>query len=959
MDAPITRATAPLSTYRLQFSGRFRFNDARAVLPYLAELGVDYLYASPYLKARPGSEHGYDVVDPNALNPEIGTPAEHEAMIEEAQQRGLGHLLDFVPNHMGIGGDENPWWQDVLEWGEASPYAEYFDIDWQPLRAELRGKVLVPFLGDYYGRVLERGELRPQFDAATGSFFIGYFDRRFPVATRAYGELLAIAAERLAGEAWPLRALAAEFKGANHERAFALKVELAGVAADAATTAAIDAALQTFTVDHDPRAIDRLDALLGVQYYRLAYWRVSADEINYRRFFDINDLAGVRVEDAVVLGETHRFVFELIASGRVQGLRIDHIDGLFNPGGYCSLLQDRALALGYPQYLVVEKILAHGETLRDGWNIAGTTGYDFMNLVNGLFVDERAERAFDRIYRRFAGIGTSFDQFAYRAKKDIIRIALASEIEVLTSMLDRIAETDRRSNDYTYNVLRDALVEVVASFPVYRTYVTSERVEPDDLKYIDIAINAARKRSELGDELVFDFIRSVLAATAPEESANYDRRAVLRFAMKFQQYTSPVMAKAVEDTAFYRYVRLVSLNEVGGDPRRFGTPVAEFHRANLERAAKYPHAMLATATHDHKRGEDTRTRIDALSELPGNWDRTIRRWNRANARRKKIVDGAPAPTENDEYLLYQVLLGTWPATWFDGDAPPPQEREPYAERIRAYLRKAMREAKFRTSWSNPNLGYEEATLDFASALLGGDPELGFLRELRELALECATLGALSSLAQTVLKLTSPGVPDIYQGTEFWDLSLVDPDNRRVVDYALRERTVAAMQDRVARGEIAGLAAELLARWHDGAVKAYVTWRLLHLRRDHRETFSGGAYRPLETTGARADHLVAFARDDIVVVVPRLVRRLIERTGGTPRVVFEDERVHLGSEGPSRYVEWLTGRTIEVAGGPGGRSIDARTLFETFPAAVLVAEPAAASSQSAVSYSVSARARADI
>jgi (1->4)-alpha-D-glucan 1-alpha-D-glucosylmutase len=412
----------------------------------------------------------------------------------------------------------------------------------------------------------------------------------------------------------------------------------------------------------------------------------------------------------------------------------------------------------------------------------------------------------------------------------------------------------------------------------------------------------------------------------------------LRFAMKFQQYTSPVMAKAVEDTAFYRYVRLVSLNEVGGDPRRFGTSIAEFHRSNLERAQKYPHAMLATATHDHKRGEDTRTRIDALSELSGPWDRTIRRWNRANARRKRIVDGTPAPTENDEYLLYQVLLGTWPAAWLESREIPEDEREAYAERIRAYLRKAMREAKFRTSWSNPNYAYEEGALDFATALLGGDLESVFLRELRELASECAVLGAVSSLAQTVLKLTSPGVPDVYQGTEFWDLSLVDPDNRRPVDYALRERTIAAMGERLERGEIAGLATDLLARWQDGAVKSYVTWRLLHLRREHRATFSGAAYRPLETAGAYAEHLVAFARDDVVVVVPRLARRILERIEGPPRLRFGNERVLLGAAGPDRYIDRFTGRAIEVAGGPGERSLDARTLFETFPVAVLVAEP---------------------
>jgi len=910
-------------------------------VPYLAKLGIGAMYASPYLKARPGSEHGYDVVDPNSLNPEIGTSEEHAALCDDLHAQGLGHILDFVPNHMGVGGPENPWWQDVLEWGEASPYAHYFDVDWRPLRAEMRGKVLVPFLGDYYGGVLERGELVPSFDIETGSFYIAYFDRRFPIATSCYGEFLARAVEHREGAAWALRALAAEFDGASHERAAELKAELASVGREPAIRKAIDTALASYRVTAaDPGAVDRLDELLQRQHYRLAYWRVSADEINYRRFFDINDLAGVRVEDAEVLGQTHRFVFELIASGRVGGLRIDHVDGLFNPGGYCTLLQDRAAALGHPQYLVVEKILARFETLRNDWRIAGTTGYDFMNQVNALFVDARSELAFDRIYRRFAGIGVNFDQFAYRAKRDIMRSTLASELEVLATMLDRIAETDRRSNDYTYNVLKDALVETIASFPVYRTYVTSENIENDDRKYITWATNAARKRSELGDERVFEFLERVLTVALPEQSANYDRREVLRFAMKFQQYTSPVMAKAVEDTAFYRYVRLLSLNEVGGDPRRFGASPNAFHRANSERAEHHPHALLATATHDHKRGEDVRTRIDALSEMPGLWDRSIRRWNRLNELRKTTLESGPAPTENDEYMLYQVLVGTWPADWLEADPASIGEgsREAYIDRIETYLRKALREAKFRTSWTNPNVPYEDATLAFARDLLTLDKGDIFFAEMQGLARECAVLGAISSLAQTTLKLTVPGVPDIYQGCEFWDLSLVDPDNRRAVDYALRSRTIDDMAERVERGESGTLSAELLRSWRDGRVKAYVTWRLLHLRRERPETFLDGSYEPLETSGNRAEHVLAFRRNDIVVVTPRLVRRASDRDGAALRVKFEDERVRLGVPDAGsfpKYVDRFTGAVVEIRTEDGVAYLDVPQTLGAFPVAVLV------------------------
>ena len=926
----------PLSTYRLQFAPTFRFDDARAIVPYLAELGIGHIYASPYLRARPGSTHGYDVVDPNRFNHEIGTLGDHAAMIDAAQAAGIGHLMDFVPNHMGIGGGENPWWQDVLENGEASPYAKYFDIDWAPLRSEMRGKVLVPFLGDYYGRVLERGELIPTFDAHSGSFAVAYFESRFPLSSSSYAGVLAIAVDCATGDAWSLRALAAEFASASLDRARELKSELAIVARDPAVSAAIEAALETFTIGNDAAAIDRLDTLLSQQNFRLAYWRVSADEINYRRFFDINDLAGLRVEDAEVLGQTHRLVFDLIAAGRVQGLRIDHVDGLFNPGGYCTFLADRAEALGQPQYLVVEKILARFETLRCDWPIAGTTGYDFMNVVNGLFVDSAGELAFDRIYRQFAGIATNFDQFAYRAKKDIMRSSLASELEVLATMLDRIAGMDRRSNDYTYNVLRDALTEVLASFPVYRTYVTDENIEPEDTRFIALAIEAARKRSELGDDRVFDFLAHVLSAETSEQSENYDRREVLRFAMKFQQYSSPVMAKAVEDTAFYRYVRLASLNEVGGDPRHFGTSVATFHATNAERAANHPHAMLATATHDHKRGEDTRTRIDALSEVPELWERTLDRWSRLNAPCKGTADAAPAPTENDEYHIYQTLVGTWPMAWLDTTPEAIDEAalRAYVERIEAYFLKALREAKFRTSWTNPNLAYEAATLGFIRAIL--QPRRGntFVLELQTLAADLAPIGAISSLAQVALKLTSPGIPDIYQGCELWDFSLVDPDNRRAVDYVERAGIITAMRARVEAGESADLCDELLATWRDGRIKAYVTWRLLHLRRERAATYLGSSYRPLATTGTLADHIVAFARDEIVTIVPRLLRRLLESDRSDLRVDCDDVAIRLELDAAERYRDRFTGAVLVTDRDDAGPFLTAKAALTPFPIAVL-------------------------
>jgi (1->4)-alpha-D-glucan 1-alpha-D-glucosylmutase len=640
--------TVPSATYRLQFTPDFGFRDATAIVSYLHDLGVGHMYASPYLKARPGSMHGYDVVDPNALNPEIGTPAEHAAMVAAAQAAGIGQILDFVPNHMGIGSD-NPWWTDVLEWGERSTYADFFDIDWRPLRAELQGKVLVPMLGDHYGRVLEAGDIALNFARDSGSFAIHYFEHRFPLAVRSYAEIvtravrhgapgLADLAARFAavGDPAALDARGAEML-AVLARAAEAKAQLARAALDPTVDAALEAAVAEFAViPGDPRSADALDVMLQDQYYRLAYWRVAVDEVNYRRFFDINDLAGLRVEDAAVLGQTHRLAFELIAAGTLQGLRIDHVDGLYNPGGYCNLLKERADALGQPLYIVVEKILAPFERLRAGWLIAGTTGYEFANLVNGLFVDPSAEPAFDRIYARAIGRAADYEAIAYEAKKRIMAVDLASELTVLATNLTRIAASDRSSSDFTFNGLRDALMDVVAAFPVYRTYVVSEDIEPEDGDFIEAAVAVAQMRSTLADDMLFAFITDVLTARAARPDTSYDRNAVLRFAMRFAQYTSPVMAKSIEDTAFYRYVRLLSLNEVGGDPMRFGTLVGEFHAANAERAATRPHTMLATSTHDHKRGEDVRTRIDALTEVPAQWSRALRRWARINrARRTK------------------------------------------------------------------------------------------------------------------------------------------------------------------------------------------------------------------------------------------------------------------------------------------------------------------------------------
>jgi (1->4)-alpha-D-glucan 1-alpha-D-glucosylmutase len=926
----------PTATYRLQFTPEFGFTDATAIVPYLSDLGVGHMYASPYLKARPGSMHGYDVVDPNAFNPEVGTAAEHAAMVAAAQARGMGQILDFVPNHLGVG-PENPWWMDVLEWGERSPYAHFFDIDWKPLRPELLGKVLVPTLGDQYGRVLEAGDIVLRFDRERGALEVGYFDNRFPLAIKSYGEILQRAIRRGAGG---LEALAIEFAaiddpveppatGADMQaavsRANDAKARFAEAARDDAVTAAVDAAVGEFAViSGEPRSADALEILLQDQYYRLAYWRVAVDDINYRRFFDINDLAGLRVEDASVLGQTHRLAFELVAQGTLQGLRIDHVDGLYNPGGYCNLLKERADALGQPIYIVVEKILAPFERLRASWLISGTTGYEFANLVNGLFVDPSAEFAFDRIYARAIGRDSDYEAIAYEAKKRIMSVNLASELTVLATDLTRIAASDRRSSDFTYNGLREALMDVIAAFPVYRTYVVGQEIEDEDLDFIEAAIAVAQMRSSLSDDSLFTFIADVLTARAARPETSYDRNAVLRFAMRFQQYTSPVMAKSIEDTVFYRYVRLISLNEVGGDPTRFGTSVGEFHAANAERAATRPHTMLATSTHDHKRGEDVRTRIDVLSEIPGGWSRALRRWSRINRAKRDIVRSNPVPEPNDEYFLYQTLIGTWPTQWLEPDSVDADAYAAYVERIIAYMLKAQREAKQRTSWSRPDTEYEDGTERFVRAILERGDDARFPSELATFVAEIAPAAMISSLAQVVLKCTSPGLPDIYQGGELWDHSLVDPDNRRAVDYALR----AAMLADIRRDP-----ATARASWPDGRVKLFVTWKLLSLRAERRATFLDGAYTPLEVTGSAADRVIAFARDTIIVVVPRLVRGLVRADDGMPRVRLGDQTVTLPPAAAANYRDIFTDATIKSEDG----KLTVSAVLGDFPVSVLVPE----------------------
>ncbi|MEO8627732.1 MAG: malto-oligosyltrehalose synthase [Betaproteobacteria bacterium] len=967
-EAPQRQPIVPRATYRLQFNRTFTFAQATRIVPYLSRLGITHVYASPYLKARPGSTHGYDITDHNALNPEIGNEAEFDAYVAALKAHGMGQVLDIVPNHMGVMGADNQWWLDVLENGEASAYAGFFDIDWHPLKPALHGKVLVPVLGDQYGAVLERGELKLQFDAERGEFSVWYFDHRFPVDPGEYPRILSPGVERLDArldsnhaDVLELRSLITAFghlparddadpeRRAERQRDKDLhKRHLAAVHARSPDIAhfIVENVAQIAGTQGEPSSFDALHALLGAQAYRLAYWRVASDDINYRRFFDIHDLAALRMEDPQVFTATHALVLRWLQEGKVDGLRIDHPDGLYDPAQYFRRLQTQsATAAGTDSgttdplttYVVVEKILGEGEHLPADWPVHGTTGYDFGALLNGVFVDPGAATRMERTYRAFAQSSVPFPELLYRSKRMIMRTALAGELNVLASALLKIAEADRRTYDFTYNALRYALREVVASFPVYRTYIAPGHVSDVDRQYINAAVDAAKKRSQAADVSVFEFVRETFLTTIAEGKSDAYRDAVVAFAMKLQQYTSPVMAKGLEDTSFYIYTRLTSLNEVGGDPRVFGVPLMKFHLANRERQRLWSHSMLTTSTHDSKRSEDVRARIDVLSELPEEWRANVIRWDRINKAAKTRVDDAQAPDRNDEYLLYQTLLGAWPLETLNAEG-----LERFRKRIDQYMLKALREAKVHTSWINNNEAYEQAMLSFIGTLLDPAPENPFIAEFLPLQRKIARSGLLNSLSQLLLKLTVPGVPDLYQGTELWSFNLVDPDNRQSVDYEQREQLIDEVRKahRMSPNALHAYATALGASLEDGRIKLYLTWRTLTLRNRFDAQFRFGQYVPLHVSGSRVESLCAFSRShegiDVVIAVGRWFARLSSGEAIPHGAdAWEDTRIYVPHAGA--WTNALTGESVQANVVDGQASIAVAQLFATWPWALLISE----------------------
>lgn len=921
----------PRATYRLQLHRGFDFDAARAVLPYLRRLGVSHVYCSPITRARPGSRHGYDVIDHARINDELGGEEGFLRFARAAHAIGLALLLDQVPNHMGVFGADNAWWADVLENGPAAEHARCFDIDWQPPNPALAGKLLVPVLGDAYGEVLARGEIRLALDAEAGALALHYCEHRFPLDPGTCCELLAGAdgagfeALRRDGAALPPRdAPAASGRSAASRQ---WRQRLAGLlrerpAAAAALRREIDA------INAEPSR-DRLHALHEAQAWRLAHWLMAADEINYRRFFDVNELAALRIEDEAVFEAVQGAALDLAAQGWVDGFRIDHPDGLRDPAAYFARLQAglarRLRAAGAPPrqlYLASEKIVAAHEEVPRDWALHGTTGYRFANLVNGLFVERRHAARMERIWREFGGTADPFDEVVRECKLMIARETLAAQLTTLTHALQRIALADRRTRDYGLHALRDALAETAAAMPVYRTYVT-DTASAQDRRFIDWAVTRAQRRCRALPAALFDFLRRCLL-DAPE------------FAMSFQQFCAPVAAKGIEDTAFYRHHRLVSLNEVGGDPATFGVSASAFHGASRDRQRHWPHTLLATSTHDSKRSEDVRCRIDVISEEPAAWRLALRRWRVQTRSWRVDIDGRPAPGDGDLVLLLQTLLGTLPAGGFAGES----ELESYRARIEAYMQKAAREARLHTDWSAPRADYEEALTALVHGVLGRVQGNPVLADLQARADRIAWFGALNSLATTVLKFCSPGVPDLYQGCELIDLSLVDPDNRRAVDFALRERMLAGFEAlRTTPADLPAALAAWAATPADGRLKLWLAWRLLALREAEPALFRDGRYAALRVAGARKRQLIAFARRTPEATLLVLAGRKFATLGVEPGEMPAGEAAWAGTL--LRRPEWLglgelqafdvlADRETRVAAGP----LSAAALFTHFPFAVL-------------------------
>lgn len=923
------RYSTPRATYRLQFHAGFTFDDARELVPYLHELGVSHLYCSPLFRAAPGSAHGYDVLDHNQVNPELGgLPALYE-LSQALATRGMGLIVDIVPNHVGLAGGANPWWRDVLRFGQTSRFASYFDINWETQPHLASGVVVFPILGKPFGAALEAGELR--LDVVDDDLVLRYYELTFPLSPKTYPTVIGL----------PPLELRASLKDPNAFTEFVTILEgLQGelVAAverhvdhfrqlmrdEPAVKAFVKARAALFDgVPGHPESFDALEQLVLSQHYRVAYWRVSGEEINYRRFFDINELAGIRVEREDVFEETHRLLLDLAGSGIVTGIRVDHVDGLYDPTGYLQRLRQRLREVTvdvttHELPIYVEKILGADETLPDAWTVAGTTGYDALARIDNALVDRRGTGELTRTYERFIGgrHQARFHDIVYRAKWEITRTAFTGEISVLAMELHRLAQRHRLHRDETLNAFRRALQTVLACFPIYRTYAIDGRPGAADRDIIGRTVDDALRRESSLSPGALAFLAEVLTLGGDRLHADEVAQR-LRFRQRFEQLSGPVMAKGFEDTALYRFNRLISLNEVGNDPSRFGAPLQELHRWFIERARRWPAAMSASSTHDTKRGEDLRARLHVLSELPGAWRAEVRAWSRLNGRHRTTMQGETAPDANTEYLIYQTIVGAWPR---DMNAP----NEGFRARLHGYLLKALREMKAQTSWTSPNERYELACQEFLAAILDPERSAQFLERCLAFTRRIQPAGALNGLTALILKTLAPGFPDFYQGTELSWLALTDPDNRTSIDFALRRRLLGKLEPHPP--------ASILAP----EFKLWLTHELLRVRAAYPLVFAAGAYRALITRGRRAGNLVAFTRHhderQIVVVAPRLVTRLLDGTGEHIPAASWDA-TYLTLPPAKQWHDELGHRDLDA----GGR-VAAAELLTNLPFAVLSAAP---------------------
>jgi (1->4)-alpha-D-glucan 1-alpha-D-glucosylmutase len=885
----------PTATYRIQFNRHFTFTDAAGIAEYLRELGVSDCYASPLFQSAPDSTHGYDVCGYDQINSALGGTEGLERFADRLRQLGLSLLLDIVPNHMGCH-SSNCWWHDVLEHGRRSRFASFFDIDWD--RPGLEGKVLLPILEDHLEKVILAGKLRLVLEDE--AFQLAYYDRRLPLSPES---LPLIQREQSAGRD-PLKA----FNGATG----------------------------------DPNSLDPLRRLIGQQHYRPDFWRLASEQINYRRFFDISDLVSLRMEREEVFEAAHRLVFQLVERGQISGLRIDHPDGLWNPQQYLERLQAKAQQSRPPKrlYVVVEKILSPGETLPEDWPVNGTTGYDFLNVANALFVNAASRDAMDETYRHFTGCQSDFRTVTYQGKKRVLLKSFKTETNALAQRLEMLVEATKSKIDPSD--LRRALEETIVRFPVYRTYLTEHSDHPSaqELRAIRKAFTDAQGANDSIPADAFQFLQRLLSLELIRELTPDIAPAAREFVMKFQQLTGPLMAKGLEDTAFYRYHRLISLNEVGGEPEQFGIHPDEFHRAAQHFRQHWPHNLLATATHDTKRGEDARARINVLSELPEEWHDAFQRWEKLNRDKKVEVHGQPCPTSNDEYLLYQSLVGAWPLDDHD-----PEKFKSFRDRASAFMLKAVREAKANTSWTEPNPDYEKAVQAFTETMLDRERNRSFIDDFAAFQRRVSFFGQFNSLSQTLLKITAPGVPDLYQGTELWDFSFVDPDNRRPVDYALRRNLLSGLKRRFesAGDNCRDLLADLLRNTPSGEIKLYLLWRALGFRQNHKALFETGGYIPLPASGPAKDHVCAFARarrDQVAItIIPRLVCTLTRGAEMPPigNGVWRDTVLTLPQECGTAghfFQNVFTRETVQAKDANGVLVLQIAEALKHFPVALL-------------------------